>query len=267
MERIEIAGRAVAYRRAGRGPALVLLHGGYGDSRDWSLQLDALSDEFEVIAWDAPGCGGSDDPPAGMELGDYADAVADLITGLGLERAHVGGISFGGGLAIAVYQRHPTLVRSLLLVSAYAGWRGSLTQEEVAARLARIEAEIQQPPRTWVDSYLPGFFAGPISPEVTQLVRSIMLDIRPAGVLPMLHAFAAADLNDVLPTIEVPTLLLYGGADVRAPRAVAETLHARIPGSQLVFLPGVGHLVDLEAPEAFNAEVRRFLQVTVAGGG
>ena len=73
-------------------------------------------------------------------------------------------------------------------------------------------------------------------------------------------ALAEADLRAVLPTITVPTLLLYGAADVRAPRAVAEALHAGIPHSELVLLPGVGHACNLEAPEAFNAEVRRFLQ-------
>ena len=79
----------MAYHRAGDGPPLVLLHGGYGDGREWRLQLRALSDEFDVIAWDAPGCGGSDDPPADIAMADYADAVADLVAALGLDRLHV----------------------------------------------------------------------------------------------------------------------------------------------------------------------------------
>ena len=76
----------------------------------------------------------------------------------------------------------------------------------------------------------------------------------------MLAAFADADLRAVLPTITVPTLLLCGAADVRAPRPVAEALHAAIPNSELVLLPEVGHMGNLEAPEAFNAEIRRFLR-------
>ncbi|MCX9073285.1 MAG: alpha/beta hydrolase [Candidatus Methanoperedens sp.] len=63
----------------------------------------------------------------------------------------------------------------------------------------------------------------------------------------------------MLPTIEVPTLLLYGEADQRSPLNVAENLHSRIPASRLVIIPGVGHQSNLEAPEIFNAEVRRFL--------
>ena len=259
MESVTAGGRTVSYHRAGSGVPLVLLHGGWSDGREWRFQLDGLSADFDVIAWDAPGCGGSDDPPADASLATCADAVADLVDALGLDRPHLCGLSFGGGLAIAVYQRHPELVRSLVLASAYAGWKGSLPAAEVRARLRRVRFEINRPPETWIDDYLAGFFAGAVPPEVLHLVRSTMLDVRPAGTLPMLAAFAEADLREVLPTITVPTLLLYGTEDVRSPRAVADALHAAIPHSELVLLPGVGHVSNLEAPEAFNAEVRRVL--------
>ena len=59
--------------------------------------------------------------------------------------------------------------------------------------------------------------------------------------------------------IAVPTLLLYGSADVRSPLTVAEGLHTQIPGSRLVVMPGIGHLSNVDAPDLFNAEVRRFL--------
>jgi len=259
MELVEVGGKTMAYHRAGDGPSLVLLHGGWSDGRAWRPQLAGLSDGFDVIAWDAPGCGGSDDPPDQVMMADYADAVADLIGALGLERPHLCGLSFGGGLAIEVYQRHPELVRSLVPAGAYAGWKGSLPPEEVEARLRRVRAECDRPPAEWIDGYLPGFFARPVPPEVIELVRTMMLEVRPAGLLPMLTAFAESDLNDVLPTIAVPTLLLYGETDARAPRPIAEALHAGIPGSELVLLPGMGHYINLEAPDAFNAELRRFL--------
>jgi pimeloyl-ACP methyl ester carboxylesterase len=89
---------------------------------------------------------------------------------------------------------------------------------------------------------------------------AMMLDTRPAGMRAALRAFAKADLRDMLSTITVPTLLLYGEADQRSPMHVAEDLHARIPGSALVVLPGVGHDSNLEAPAAFNTAVRRFLR-------
>ena len=75
----------------------------------------------------------------------------------------------------------------------------------------------------------------------------------------MARAVAEADLRDVLPRIDLPTLLLYGESDVRAPLAVAEALHARVPGSRLVVLPGVGHACNIEAAPRFHAEVREFL--------
>jgi pimeloyl-ACP methyl ester carboxylesterase len=260
VDSVEIEGRRIAYHRRGAGPPLVLLHGGWSDGREWEIALERFADEFDVLAWDAPGCGGSDDPAEGATLEDYADAVAGLIRTLGLHPVHLCGLSFGGGLALAVYRRHPGLVRSLVLASAYAGWRGSLPPEEVAARLARLREEIGRPPETWIDGYLPGFFAREMPEDVLESVRAVMRDVRPAGTEAMLAAFADADLRDVLPTVAVPTLLLYGDADVRSPLPVAEALHAAIPGAELVVLRGVGHVVNLEVPDAFDAEVRRFLR-------
>jgi pimeloyl-ACP methyl ester carboxylesterase len=262
VDSVQVRGRTVAYHRAGDGPPLLLLHGGWSDGREWAPQLEALSDEFDVVAWDAPGCGGSDDPPTGAGISDYADALAGLVKGLGLDTPHLCGLSWGGGLALAFYQRHPELVRSLVLASAYAGWKGSLPPAEVDARIQRLRAELSRPPEEWIDGYLPGFFAGPMAPEVLAFVRSIMLDVRPAGTEAMLTAFADADLRAVLPTVAVPTLVLHGDADVRAPRPVADALQAAIPGARLVVLPGVGHVVNLEAPEAFDVEVRRFLRAS-----
>ncbi len=88
-----------------------------------------------------------------------------------------------------------------------------------------------------------------------------MLDVRSAGVRSMLTAFASADLRAVLPTIAVPTLLVYGAEDVRAPRGVAEALYAAIPGSRLLLVPAAGHDVNLEAPEEYDAAVRAFLRM------
>jgi pimeloyl-ACP methyl ester carboxylesterase len=71
---------------------------------------------------------------------------------------------------------------------------------------------------------------------------------------------SAEDLRSALPGIDVPTLLVYGDRDARAPLAVGEHLHAAITGSRLVVLPGVGHVCNVEAPERFNAAVRGFLR-------
>jgi pimeloyl-ACP methyl ester carboxylesterase len=261
VDQVDVAGLRVAYRRAGQGAPLVLLHGGLADSREWRRQLAGLADEFTVVAWDAPGCGGSADPPAAWRLPDYADCLAGLIQTLGLERPHVGGLSWGGGLALELYRRYPQLPRSLVLASAYAGWAGSLPPEVVAERLRQIMREAELPPAQWVPGYLDGLFTDAAPAQVVQETLAMMLEVRPGGMRPMVQAFAEADLRKVLPRIQVPTLLLYGDADRRSPpEGVARDLHAKIPGSRLVVMPGVGHQCDMEASGRFNAEVRSFLR-------
>ena len=105
MDSIEVGGIEIAFRRQGAGPSLLLLHGILQDSRSWRRQLDALSDEFTVVAWDAPGCGQSSDPPETYRLPEYADCLAAFIDALGLGRPHVLGLSLGGVLALELYRR------------------------------------------------------------------------------------------------------------------------------------------------------------------
>lgn len=260
MRKIAVDGQQIAYREAGSGPPLVLLHGGLVDSRAWRREINAYSDEFHVVAWDAPGCGGSSDPRPDVALGDYADWVAGLIDALELGPAHILGHSFGGGLALAVHQRHSRLVRSMILVSAYAGWAGSLSPAEVERRRQRAEHNAGRPTREWVDDFLATLFDDATPRHLVEQTRHIMLDTRPEGMLPMLNAFAEADLTDVLGEVAVPTLLLYGSKDQRSPRPVAESLDASIPTSRLVFVAEAGHDVNVEAPDVFDAEVRSFLR-------
>ena len=263
MSHVEVDGLSVAYRRTGEGPPLVLLHGGLSDSREWRRQLEELSDEFDVVAWDAPGCGDSSDPPEGFGLHGYADCLAGFIGALGLDRAHLCGLSFGAGLALELYRRHPQLAASLVLASAYAGWAGSLPPEVVEQRLRDVQRQADLPPAEVVDEWLPTLFASSVPVRVIEEVAAIMRDFHPAGMRAMATAFARADLRDVLTQIDVPTLLLYGDADERSPRDVAAQLHAAIPRSRLVWLEGVGHQSNMEAPERFNAELRRFLAAVV----
>jgi pimeloyl-ACP methyl ester carboxylesterase len=260
VDEVEVGGLRVAYERAGHGPYVVLLHGGMSDSREWREQIQALADAYTVVAWDAPGCGRSADPPETFGLADYADCLARLLDALGVARAHVVGLSFGGGLALQLFQRHPRVPTTLVLASAYAGWRGSLPADVVEERLEQVLRDTSLPPADVVRAWLPSLFTGSASPTALDEAAAIMADARPRGGRTMARAFAEADLRDVLPTIDVPTLLLYGSEDVRAPAAVAQQLHAAIAGSTLVVLDGVGHQSNIEAPERFTAEVRRFLR-------
>ena len=111
MEMVGVDGLHVAYERVGSGPALVLLHGYVADGpTTWRQQLDELSDEFTVVAWDAPGAGRSTDPPERFGLDGYADCLAGFLERLGLDAACVCGLSFGGALALAFQRRHSATV-------------------------------------------------------------------------------------------------------------------------------------------------------------
>lgn len=213
MSEVDVSGLRIGYERRGTGPPLVLLHGGFGfDSRSWRRQIDALSDEYTVVAWDAPGCGSSSDPPSTFRLPDYADCLAGFIETLGLSRPHVLGLSFGGALAIQLFGRHPAVPRTVILAGAYAGWAGSLPSDEVDRRVSRLAADMQRSPEEWIPNYLPGLLTEAAPPEMVEEVKYLMSGVRPVANETMLHAMAEADLSDVLPRIDVPTLLLYGRA-------------------------------------------------------
>jgi pimeloyl-ACP methyl ester carboxylesterase len=257
MDQLEVKGLRIAYERAGAGPPLVLLHAGCGsNSRMWRRQLAELADAFTVVAWDAPGCGCSSDPPEGFGASGSADCLAAFIDELGLGRPHVLGLSLGSMHALELYRWHPTVPRTLVLAWAYAGWVGSLPAEV----LERALREADLPPEQWVRGYLPGFFTQRAPAELIEEVVALLCQFpHPAGNRAMLHAFGRADLRYVLARIRVPTLL-YGDQDVRSPLPVAEDLRAQIPTSRLVVMAGVGHVSNMEVPERFNAEVRRFLR-------
>ncbi|MBZ0289801.1 MAG: alpha/beta hydrolase [Anaerolineae bacterium] len=261
MNETRINGLRIAYEHRGEGPPLVLLHGGLIDSRMWRDQIDGLSDEFTVVAWDAPGSGRSEDPPEDILLSGFADYLAAFIQHLGLRRPHVLGLSFGGGLAIEFYHRHPDIPQTLILAGAYAGWGGSLSPEVIKERLENGIKQSEFPPEQVVAAWLPTFFSESTPADTRDTMAEILYGFHPVGMRAQLKAFAQADLRDVLPTIKVPTLLLYGDHDQRSPQYVAEKLYANIPRSKLVYLPGVGHVCNMEAPEAFNTEVRNFIRM------
>ena len=101
METTEVDGLRIAYERAGHGPPLVLLGGYVGDGpTTWRPQLGGLSDDFTVVAWDAPGAGRSSDPPESFGMAGYADCLAGFVERLGRGRPHVGGVALGGARAV-----------------------------------------------------------------------------------------------------------------------------------------------------------------------
>jgi pimeloyl-ACP methyl ester carboxylesterase len=259
VEYVECDGLRVAYERAGRGPPVVLLHGYVGDGvSTWRRQIDALADEFTVVAWDAPGAGRSADPPESFGVMGYADCLARFISELGLERPHVVGLSFGGTLAIAFAARHAAVPRTLVLASAYAGWAGSLPVGAAEQRLSQALQLADFSADDFVGTLLPTMFSASTPAAVVEEFGVSLRNFHPRGFRALADA-CAGDLRPALSHIVAPTLLLYGDNDLRAPLEVAEALHAAIKDSTLVLLPGVGHCCNIEAPEDFNREVRDFL--------
>src|SRR5688572_12763684 len=124
MEVLRTHDLEIAYERVGEGPPLLFVHGASGDGRMWQPQLEALSDELSVVAWDEPGTGRSSDVPESFVLADYADCLADLIHHVGLGPVHLAGLSWGGTLVLELYRRRPELVATLILADTYAGWKG-----------------------------------------------------------------------------------------------------------------------------------------------
>jgi pimeloyl-ACP methyl ester carboxylesterase len=234
MEVIRARGLEIAYRRVGEGPPLVLVHGAADDSRVWQPQLTALADEFTVVAWDEPGAGRSSDVPADFDLADYASCLAAVIEALGLGPAQVAGHSWGSTVVQELYRRYPELVATLILIGAYAGWKGSLPPDEVAARVKDVQ-EMLAAPGTG--------FAG---------------DVRPKSIETQLFLMAGADERDLLPRIAVPTLLIWGELDARSTLSVARQFERAIPDTKLVVIPDAGHSCCLEQPNDVNDAIRGF---------
>ena len=189
----------------------------------WIPQLADLSDRFTVIAWDAPGAGQSSDPPAGFAIGDWADTFAAVLDAETISHADVVGLSWA---------KH---------------------------RLAACIRGSSLPARDLVTQYLPGMFSDHPPPELRDCLAAIMSDTHPAGFRLMATALSEGDTRDLLPRIKAPTLLIWGDADKRAPMNIAHQLESAILAAELVVLPGVGHVSNLEAPAAFNATLREFL--------
>jgi pimeloyl-ACP methyl ester carboxylesterase len=191
VEQVQVEGLRIAYERAGEGAPLVLLQGFVGDARStWRRQIDELSDEFTVVAWDVPGAGRSSDPPESFTLPEYADCLAGFLDAVGLGRVHLVGLSFGGALALEFYRRFPTTVMSLVLAGAYAGWVGSLPSEIAEQRLEQSLRASQLPPTEFMAAMLPTMFSPAAANEAADEFAASLTEFHPAGFRAMARACA-----------------------------------------------------------------------------
>jgi len=170
-------------------------------------------------------------------MAGYADCLAGLITQLRLDRPHVAGLSFGGALALELCRRHPVAARTLILVSAYAGWGGSLPAEVGEQRLRQAISLTDLSPDEFVAALLPTMFAEGVPQVTIEAFAESMRAFHPVGFRAMARA--------------VPTLVVGGSDDVRAPVPVAEhrpsgtvSCRSRSPRSPLTLAgPGVERII------------------------
>jgi pimeloyl-ACP methyl ester carboxylesterase len=251
-----------SYMEAGRAeaPALVLLHGVGANSMHWRFQFAGLSDRFRVIAWNAPGYILSDafrtDWPT---CKDYADALADFLAALKLERVNVVGNSFGSRVAQCFAIHHPGRTIRLAMTGTGVGPRG-LSEEEKAKVIATREGQIAR------GGY--GFGArvnallGPnASPETIRLVSDVVRATSPRGFMHGVKLGLADGYSpaEVAPALTMPVLMISGREDrVNPIDKNAAVLAKAVPAARLEILDGIGHLPEVEAPETVNRLLRRF---------
>jgi pimeloyl-ACP methyl ester carboxylesterase len=260
LDRIEIDGLSIAYRRSGVGPALVLLHGFLCDSRCWRRQLADLADHFTVIAWDAPGAGSSSDPAGDFSFADWSRYLAAFLDRLGVATATIVGLSWGGVLAQELYRHRPSLVARLVLADTYAGWKGSLPETAVAQRLARCEHDSALPPAEFVPRWVPEMFSESAPAVVRDELGAIFADFHPRGFRLMAKSLGETDTTDLLRTVRTPTLVLWGDSDSRSPVAIGRHIQSLIPQAELRVMERTGHVSNMEQAATFNELLLSFVQ-------
>ena len=246
MAEVVVGGVRIAYRRCGTGAPLVLFHGAFEDSRIWVEEFERLSSRVDVIAWDAPGCGDSEDVPQGWTDADWADAASGFVTALGLKTPAVAGFSFGSMIALLLARDHPASVGRLVLVGAYAGWGGSLDADALAQRVATARFTMEHPVEEWADDFLDSVFASDAPPQRRAHARKLIDDWRPTTSAALLDVMVQ-DLRPGLPTIRTPTLIVRGTADARSPRSASLEMCELLPHGRLVEIADAGH--DCTGPE------------------
>jgi 3-oxoadipate enol-lactonase len=255
MPRVETsAGRMIGYNEAGSGGAtpIVFLHGVGSDKSVWHPQLAHFGKSRRTVAFDYPGYGDSDPAPEGTARDDYASAIISAMHELGIDRAHVCGLSLGGVVAIAIHQAAPERCASLVLADTF------IVHPDGQAIYERSLAGSRDLP-AMAEARVDFLLAQPANPEVRREVVETMSRIDPAAYCIGAEAVWLADQRDHVAEITVPTLVICGDEDQPTPPELSRELHEAIAGSRLEMIRNAGHLTNLEQPDVFNSAVERFL--------
>lgn len=251
---ITASGDAIGVDQAGSGDAvpIVFLHGVGSDKSVWAPQLAHFGATRRAVAFDYLGYGESDPADAGTTRDDYAAAILGAMDALGIDRAHVCGLSLGGVIAIALYTAAPQRCASLILADTFAvhpEGRGIYERSVAASADMRALAEGR------ADALL----AQPADATVRSEVIETMAKIDPAAFRIGAEAVWLADQRESAAAIRVPALVICGTEDRVTPPALSQELAHLIPGARYEAIERAGHLTNLERPDEFNALVRDFI--------
>ena len=263
MPHVDTSGIATFYEDAGQGPAAVLVHGHSADLRLWEVQVPALVEAgYRVIRYDVRGHGQSNAPPSGYTWESYALDLRDLLDNLCVSKAHVVGLSMGGGIALQFALDFPERVSSLVPVDStlpgfdYSPEYAGAIEELVAA--VRVEGSRVAFERLWLTH--PLFDGVRRFPERFELLRTMALEYAAADYLDETpYTPPQRQAADRLAELRLPTLVLVGELDIPDFQIIAEVLAENIAGARLQIIADSGHVPPLEQPQAFNRALVGFL--------
>jgi pimeloyl-ACP methyl ester carboxylesterase len=263
MPRVEVDGLTINYDVQGEGEPLLLIPYTSADHACYAFQLPAYTEHFSCIAVDLPGSGESDRPPGPYSTEGYADQVAAFLGAIGIEQAHVAGVSLGAAVGLHLAARHPDRVRSLSLHSA---WDATDAYMESVVGLWRTLASSLP---TVADVVIQALFPMCFTPEMyvrrPDFVETLVDFVRgrPAqpvdAFLAQTDAVLAHDASAVLGEIRAPTQITVGAHDLICSTRFAEPLQRAIGGSELVVFEHLSHAGLHEDPDTFNRATLDFL--------
>ncbi len=237
---------------------LVLSNGILMSTASWAYQLPVFKRFLRVLLYDCRGMWQSQHPAGPYSMEQHADDLAALLDGLGIEQAHIAGISYGGEISLAFALRHPRRTRSLVVSSAVAS-----ADAEIRARTAAWSqaAEAGDPEAlfqvTAPLNFSPAWAAANQPLLAAARARYAALDL--AAFRQLMGAFERLDLAERLPEIQAPALVLVGEQDQLKTPSYARAIARGIPAAEFAILPGAGHAVSWEQPGAFNSLVLGFV--------
>jgi len=250
------------YEIEGEGHPLVLIHGHTANLHLWDDQVPVLSRSFRVVRYDVRGHGRSQAPPSGYSWANYAEDLRQLLVHLNINRAHLVGLSMGGAIALQFALDHPQMASALVLAdSTLEGFPFSDEFAEPWERmiaLAQTEGVQKALTKVWLNH--PLFDGIKRFPTKWRRLQKMALSFSGAEYLnPSQHQAPQRPQMERLSEIRAPTLVLVGEKDIEDFRLIADVLEGGIPGAQKLTIPDSGHVVNMEAPEAFNSSLTSFL--------